>query len=256
LDLTRRKRDHERLLLKGTHKNHHLQNAFNKYGKDSYKFGIIAICEKDKDFLLDLEQKLIDSYNWNDLFNFNKFTRVTTIKFDIDHNCIKNVIKDTADGVPRKEIIKKYKLSNLEHHRRIVTRQSYGFVNIDKEIVEKAQSTLRDCIRYTESELIYIRQNYKKGLSFLAKKLNRREQTLQCQISRMGLDRGLLLNKKEVCKIIKLFSKNYTIDELAKKFKCHKRTVYRIILERDLSKYNIDQTVIDLARSKIKTKEI
>ena len=62
LDLKRRKRDHERLLFKSAHKNLHLQNAFNKRGKNSYKFGIIAVCGKDKDFLLDLEQKIINSY--------------------------------------------------------------------------------------------------------------------------------------------------------------------------------------------------
>lgn len=229
LDLKRRRRDHERLLLKGTHKNLHLQNAFNKHGKDSYKFGIIAICEKDKDFLLDLEQKIIDSYDFNNLFNFNRFTRVTTKDNDIDYNYIKNVFKDTAGGIDRGEILKKYNLSKPNHYN-IIIRRSYSWIEVDKDIVRKAQDTLRKCDKYSKKDLRFIKDNYKKGLKFLSENLGRTEVALNCQIIRMKINRADRLSVDERNEMIKLYLNGYKAKDLAIKFRCHIRTVFRIML--------------------------
>ena len=57
----RRKWDHEYTLSRGCHKNPHLQNAYYKYGKDSFKFEIIEECSKE--YLDDKECFWIDKYN-------------------------------------------------------------------------------------------------------------------------------------------------------------------------------------------------
>jgi len=56
---------HMRSLRKQTHYNYHLQNAWNKYGEDSFTFEVLEYCEKER--LIEREQFYIDnekpSYN-------------------------------------------------------------------------------------------------------------------------------------------------------------------------------------------------
>lgn len=252
LDLARRERDHERLLLKGTHKNLHLQNAFNKHGVDSYKFRIIAICEKDKDFLLTLEQKIIDSYDWDELFNFNRFTRVTNKGNDVSYEYIKGVFEDTANSVSREEILEKYNISKGTH-RNIIIRKSYSWIKVDKDIVKSAQDSLRKCDRYSKEELGFIRDNHEKGLEFLSENLGRTEVAVRTQLSRMKLVNSLILSNEDIVSIIKLADQGSKINELVKEFCKDRRTIYRVIFKIDLKKLGIDQSIIDSARFKIKS---
>jgi len=49
---------HKSYLNKKAHKNNHLQNSWNKYGKENFKFEAIEECEKEK--LIEREQYYID----------------------------------------------------------------------------------------------------------------------------------------------------------------------------------------------------
>lgn len=66
-----RKRTHERLLENNKHKNIHLQNAYNKYGKECFKWSVLEYCDKEK---MDEREmywiKYYDSYSNG--FNRNK----------------------------------------------------------------------------------------------------------------------------------------------------------------------------------------
>ena len=57
-DLSRRKKDHFRLLKKGINHSILLQRAVNKYGLDNFIFEIIAECSEE--LLFTIEQKLVD----------------------------------------------------------------------------------------------------------------------------------------------------------------------------------------------------
>lgn len=52
---------HKWELDKGIHVNDYLQNAWNKYGEDSFEYGILCLCDNDKQF--EQEQYYIDSIN-------------------------------------------------------------------------------------------------------------------------------------------------------------------------------------------------
>ena len=56
-----RKSKHLHYLRNNNHINKHLQNAFNKYGEDSFLFQIIAEFES-RELMLEAEQELIDTY--------------------------------------------------------------------------------------------------------------------------------------------------------------------------------------------------
>jgi hypothetical protein len=65
-NLERRKKEHFSSLLKNKHNNKFLQNAWNKYGSDKFKFIILEFCNDD--ILLKREQYYIDKEHQN-LYN-------------------------------------------------------------------------------------------------------------------------------------------------------------------------------------------
>jgi len=67
VDLYNRKHIHFSTLKNNNHKNKHLQQAYNKYGKNNFTFKILLLCDKKN--LLFYEQRIIDSYYFNSLYN-------------------------------------------------------------------------------------------------------------------------------------------------------------------------------------------
>ena len=59
-NLKSRLRTHKSMLKRNVHHSVHLQNAYNKYKKDSFKFNILFFC--DVEDLLFYEQRLLDYY--------------------------------------------------------------------------------------------------------------------------------------------------------------------------------------------------
>lgn len=73
VNMTDRERRHFNMLSKGTHDNQHLQNAFNKIGKESFNFQIIEECDNSK--LIERENFHITSLKSNDSeFGYNMAT--------------------------------------------------------------------------------------------------------------------------------------------------------------------------------------
>ncbi len=71
INLNKRKYYHFYKLSKNNHSNKHLQSAYNKYGKDNFKFEIIEYIQ-DKNLLLEREQYWIDLLNsCNDNVGYN-----------------------------------------------------------------------------------------------------------------------------------------------------------------------------------------
>jgi group I intron endonuclease len=64
--LKERKKQHLRL-LDYNHPNRHLQNAYNKYGENNFKFEVLLCCDK-KDLLF-YEQRAINIYKMENLYN-------------------------------------------------------------------------------------------------------------------------------------------------------------------------------------------
>ena len=63
--------EHKRTLKKGTHHNFHLQQAWNKYGEDSFEFLIVQVVD-DCSLLVRHEQEWIDKTQAaNHAFGFN-----------------------------------------------------------------------------------------------------------------------------------------------------------------------------------------
>lgn len=65
--LYKRERDHFYLLDRNIHTNKHLQNTYNKYGKDIFKFEILLYCEPFE--LTRYEQFFVDYFEEKNLYN-------------------------------------------------------------------------------------------------------------------------------------------------------------------------------------------
>lgn len=71
IDLEKRLSEHRFSLLGNRHINKHLQNAWNKYGEENFKFEVIEVCSEDK--LTEREQYWIDYYGgMNSNNNYNQ----------------------------------------------------------------------------------------------------------------------------------------------------------------------------------------
>ena len=71
IDIKERRKVHLRALKNNNHYNIHLQRAFNKYGRKSFKFKILKLVIQDK--LLKVEQHYLD--NFNSLYNVSPQAR-------------------------------------------------------------------------------------------------------------------------------------------------------------------------------------
>ena len=58
VNLTKRKCNHWQELRNGTHRNIHLQRAWNKYGEEMFHFQVVGKCSTER--LLELEQEVMD----------------------------------------------------------------------------------------------------------------------------------------------------------------------------------------------------
>lgn len=58
-DLERREKEHFKNLECGIHHNLHLQNSYNKHGRDSFSFTVIELCQEDERLIR--EQTYIES---------------------------------------------------------------------------------------------------------------------------------------------------------------------------------------------------
>lgn len=93
-DLEQRKARHFRDLERGRHHSRHLQNAYNKYGADSFDFVIIEKVEKHK--TLEVEQKYLDELKpYDDEVGYNISEKAT--------NCVMSGEKHWAYGLPSEE---------------------------------------------------------------------------------------------------------------------------------------------------------
>jgi group I intron endonuclease len=70
-NIGKRKNKHYNELRKGTHKNIHLQNAWNTYGEQNFEFNVIENVD-DKNMLIEREQYYIDQYDSsNPMYGYN-----------------------------------------------------------------------------------------------------------------------------------------------------------------------------------------
>tara|TARA_B100001057_G_C22500877_1_gene813973 strand:+ start:35 stop:754 length:720 start_codon:yes stop_codon:yes gene_type:complete len=95
---------HRYMLEKGSHFNRHLQNAYKKYGKKSFKYSLIEECVEGK--LVEREQYWIDNFDFKNLMNSSP-TASTSIGFK-HSNETKKILSEKAHDRENKHLKKYY----------------------------------------------------------------------------------------------------------------------------------------------------
>lgn len=147
INIKKRLYDHKTRLRKGTHKNKHLQNAWNKYGEDNFTFETLIQCDKDE--LDDKEIFYIEKYNSaNVAYGFNKtFGGKSFINFQNENNEDINI-----DNVCLN--FKKRKVLQFDIEGNLI--KIWDSVNsIFKENINWSQTPLRNCLRIKDGHYTY-----------------------------------------------------------------------------------------------------
>ena len=76
IDHIQRWASHRSMLSKNKHGNRHLQNAYNKFGKESFKYSLLEICKRNE--LVAKEQFWIDNYEFKELMNSSPTASTST----------------------------------------------------------------------------------------------------------------------------------------------------------------------------------
>lgn len=113
-------------LKRNKHVNKRLQLAFNKYGEDAFKLGILEL--PGKAFVKEREQHYINSYPWDRLYNLAKdtsggggeLTANPLILLDLEGN----IVKEFRSGLALAEWLGRKQIN-------------YGVINKDKKIKNK-----------------------------------------------------------------------------------------------------------------------
>ena len=70
-DIERRFKQHIRKFQNKTHENKHMQAAWCKYGETAFSFGVLVETSEEDQY--EMEQKCIDHYPWDSLYNMNPY---------------------------------------------------------------------------------------------------------------------------------------------------------------------------------------
>lgn len=139
--LERRLSTHLRNLRKGMHSNNYLQQAWNKYGEDSFSFKVLQICSKYD--LIFREQAFLDFYDCSNSDNGYNFRSIAESNFGCHHR------KDTKE-----------KISNSEKGKQISEQTklklSSTFFSKGHEPWNKGQVGI-----YTEKQLAHLSNSFK-----------------------------------------------------------------------------------------------
>jgi hypothetical protein len=98
------------MLKRGVHDNQHLQNSYNKFGLESFKFGILEECEEL--FLIDRENYYINHYQ----SNFQRFGYNMATVNEFRRNTFNDEVKDKLSKyyLSKNGNFTKFSLTNIE----------------------------------------------------------------------------------------------------------------------------------------------
>ncbi len=162
INLNKRKDQHFRDLKFKRHANKYLQNVYNKYGADSFKFTILAIVDPDIRLIRKMEQNIIQSYiHDKDMINISTRTDITTREAMFTDTQIVQIFNLISSGKDYSFVAKKLK-SNKSAISRVILRDSYRLVHIDESIEKKAYNAIKRNIPFSKEDIDFINNNYKK----------------------------------------------------------------------------------------------
>lgn len=226
VDIKERRDSHFEALKSNRHYNKYLQNSFNKYGEENFKFEVIEITGN----LNEREIFWIQFYNacncekgYNLLHGGTKFKMTPLVKAKISKG-IKEFYKDNEEARQR-----------VSEQVRGENNPFYGRKH-NKETVEKIREANIGRVQ-SEEEKSKRRETLRRNPPNLGRKFSVQARE-NMSLAHLGNKPG---NKKEfgsleICEIIKMFQNGETIKKIAEKFEMSYIPIKRILIEKGVYK--------------------
>lgn len=245
-DIDIRWKNHINMLKRNAHTNIHLQNAWNKYGENSFEFSVIYEATED-DNLNSLEKYYIKLYNANDEnYGYNltdggegyKLSEEVKNKMSINgrgknSNLTEEQVAEIkimmANGIDRKTIAEKFSVS-----RKVLTNISTGknFYYVLPELNEIIHNYKKRKIEERNKEILSL---YDSGLSIrkISKEYGFSESVVEkCIYNNREINKNYKIRKiseKQEKEIINLYFSGYFIKDISKMYSVSDATISTII---------------------------
>jgi group I intron endonuclease len=209
INLHKREIDHFGKLRRKESRNTHLQNAFNKYGKENFIFKVLLYCEPDQ--LTYYEQKMVDILNPH---------------YNIRKNCVDSPRGTIASAETRKKISDAGKgriLSDESRNKISIARKGMIFPKEHRENISKALTgrKMPEELRLRLSESKKGSKSYQFGTHLTDE--------LKMRISLSGKGKHFK-DRETIEKIRFLLDENiYSILKISKVVEVSRDTVYNVI---------------------------
>jgi len=172
-NLSNRIKQHKNRLLNNSHKNTHLQSAFNKYGINNFSFDIIEYCNND--LLCKKEKEYIKKYNSiNSLYGYNK-----------TYGGEFGVVSEESN----KKRIEKLKLQTISIEIRQRISNTLMGTKQNQDTINKRVNAIRKCTDLVEQEIIKSYLNDNKNRTEIALLYNIKRTTVCSVLRRNNIKR-------------------------------------------------------------------
>lgn len=237
-DIDARIKKHKNFLLKNKHWNNHLQNAWNKYGEENFKFEIIEECKEEE--LNDREIYWIKYYD--SLRNgYNKTSGGDGIK-NYKH------AEETKKKISKAS--KRFKLSP-EHKQKLIEANT-GRKKSKQELEKLSKAAKgRKISEWHKQQLINstkgkpLSEEHKKKISRARKgfKMSEEQKEKLRNINKGKPSKNRKLSQEDRKNIAEMFLKDpyLTVDEIAKKYNVSVSTIYGIKKEYNIPRKKLTE---------------
>lgn len=165
IDVERRFKEHRRHLCGNYHHNEHLQNAWNKYGEESFMFELIERCEPED--CAKIEQQFIDYYkSANRKFGYNIDEQIEHAGYHLSAETKEKIRKKAIGRKQSAESIEKTRLANTGKKRPKqsqkmkdrweISKQYFGWNNLSPEKQEeiRRKASIKSKERHANDEYV------------------------------------------------------------------------------------------------------
>jgi len=205
INLGRREKEHFRILKRNCHGNRHLQNSYNKYGENNFKFRVLLYCEPFE--LTKYEQFFVNFYTPETLYN-------------IRTECVNSPLGTTLSEETKKKMSKAHKRENLSEETKRKLSEANSRENNPMYGKHHSKEARRKMFEANNGEN---NPNYGKHFS-----KETRKKMSEARRGKKG--NNSKLTKKQVFKILDLYyNKNKTQADITKIFPVNNAGIFKIV---------------------------
>jgi len=249
IDLEKRKHEHFSLLKGNNHSNTHLQNSYNKYGEENFKFRVLLYCEPFE--LTKYEQFFVDYYTPELLYNvrlecvnsnqgitFSKETRKKMSEAWSGKNNLnygKHLSKETRKKLSEANSGKNHPMYGKHHSEETKEKISNALSGENSPMYGKhlSKETRKKLSEAHKKENLSEETKRKMSEAKYGKHLSKKTKEKMSEAKRGENNSNSKLTESQVFEILDLYyNKNKTQTDIAKKFLVNNVAIFSIVREK------------------------